>query len=426
MYQLVDATTSVTDLDDPDLARLVYRSDIKDGVDGIVNQYLDPLLGVYTPVEEVASVLNSGVVGSVDEGIQYSFEISNDRFALGDSRLVNHKTYYYMAIAYGYNMAEENASPYDVNAPDYDGRNQPYIAGRRNIKPVSAIPHFTETEANGTTLQSSYGDGVQITRIEGQGNGGYNLDLTHNTIIEILESPNHRSLNPIYKVGAGPVEITVVDPVKIPLGTYILKLENPIFTNNIITSYSKWTLIDENTNNTLASSNQDIIIGTEKYVSDLGLNIKIKQVAEPGSDPNNIDNNGLISGTIDFEDPNDRWLSGVVDRDDESPFFSLWGLNWIRSGSFTNDNDAQMSDYNQNDDPNGVFENVVQQTNVIFGGSEITGGTWAPYCFASYFNDGPGFSNTVTNSYSKIENTNSVDIVFTNDTSKWSKYRNSR
>ena len=47
---------SVTDLDDPDLARLVFRSDVNDTVTGIVNQYLDPVLGVYTPVEEVSSV----------------------------------------------------------------------------------------------------------------------------------------------------------------------------------------------------------------------------------------------------------------------------------------------------------------------------------------------------------------------------------
>ena len=422
VYQLASSTVSVTDLDDPDLARLIYRSDINDDVTGIVNQYLDPTLGVYTPIEEVASVLNSGVVGSIDEGLQFSFQVTDDRFALGNTQLVNHKTYYYMAIAYGYNMAEENASPYDVNAADYDGRNQPYIAGRRNIQVYSGIPHFTLPEAGGTTLQSSYGDGVKITRVEGQGNGGHNLELTTATVDEILASVDHRSLYPIYEPGQGPIEISVVDPVKIPQGTYSLKLENPIFnTQNIITSYGKWTLVDKENGNTVASANQDIVLGTEKYITALGLNIKIKQALNPGSDPLNIDANGLISGTIEFENQDDRWLSGVADRDDESTFFSLWGLNWIRAGSFTNENDGQMSDYNQNDDPSGVYEGAVVQTNILFGGMESTGGTWAPYNLASYFNDGPGFSNTVTNSYSKFENTNSVDIVFTNDKSKWSK-----
>ena len=421
VYQLKNATVSVTDLDDPDLARLVYRSDIKDDVTGIVNQYLDPILGVYTPVEEVPSVLNSGVIGSVDEGVEYSFAITEDQFALGNTRLVNHKTYYFMSLAYGYNMAEENASPYDVNSPDYDGRNQPFIAGRRNIQVYSAIPHYTEAEYGGNTLQANYGDGVKITRIEGIGNGGNNLELDSTTIAEILFSDDYRSFYPSYLPGAGPVEITVVDPMNIPEGTYLLKLEDPIFTGTIISSYASWSLIDEQSGDVIASKQQDIVLGSEKYIDALGLNFKIKQFQDPGSDPNNIDDNGLISGIIEFEDMNDRWLSGLADRDDESSFFSLWGLNWIRSGTYTNDNDVQMSDYNQADDPNGVYEGVVQQTNVLFGGLEVTGGTWTPYCFASYFNDGPGFSNTVTNSYSKFENTNSVDIVFTNDKTRWSK-----
>ena len=410
VYQLANATVSQTDLDDPDLARLVYRSDINDDVTGIVNHYLDPLLGVYTPIEEVESVLNSGVVGSVDEGIQYSFSLTEDKFALGNTRLVNHKTYYYMAIAYGYNMAEENANPYDVNAPDYDGRNQPYIASRRNIRPYTAIPHFTEPEAGGTTLQSSYGDGVKIKRLEGQGNGGNYLELDSTTVEEILSSSEYRSLTPTYKAGHGPIEITVVDPVKIPEGNYLVKLDSALFTGTAITSYAKWSLIDSSTGDVLASSDQDIILGSERYADSLGINIKIKQALDPGSDPNNIDENGLISGVIEFEDVNDRWLSGLADRDDENGF--IWGLNWIRAGSYTNENDGQLSDYNQNDDPNGAFEGVVVQNNILFGGFETSGGTWTPYSFASYFNDGPGFSNTVTNSYSKFENTNSVDIVF--------------
>ena len=63
------------------------------------------------------------------------------------------------------------------------------------------------------------------------------------------------------------------------------------------------------------------------------------------------------------------------------------------------------------------------QTNNIsysFFDIESNGGTWAPYRFASNFNDGPGLSNSVTNQ-SKLINLNSVDIVFTNDTSKWTR-----
>ena len=423
VYQLKTATVSVTDLDDSDKARLVFRSDINDTVSGIVNQYLDPILGVYTPIEEVASVLSEGVVGSVDEGVQYSFQITDDKFALGNTRLVNHKTYYFMALSYGYNRAEENSSPYAVNDPDYDGRNQPYISGRRNIKIYSGIPHYTSPDEGGTTLGANYGDGVELTRLEGTGNGGNTLELTATTINTILESPDHRAMDLTYKSGQGPIDISVVDPVKIPKGTFILKLLEPVLTaSGLVTSYGKWTLIDEETGFVKASNNQDIVVGTEIYVSELGLNIKVKQASNPGDDPANIMDNGFISSSIEFENVNDRWLTGLADRDDDGSSWG-WGLNWIRSGSYTNDDVAPFSDYNQNDDPNGAFEGAVMQTNNVsfnFFDIEANGGTWAPYRFASYFNDGPGHSSSTTNQ-SKMINLNSVDIVFTNDTSKWTR-----
>jgi hypothetical protein len=410
-------------LDDLDKARLVFRSDINDTVSGIVNQYLDPILGVYTPIEEVASILSEGVLGSVDQGVQFSFQITEDKFALGNTRLVNHKTYYFMSLSYGYNRAEENANPYDVNASDYDGRNQPYISGRRNIQVYSGIPHYTSPDAGGTTLQASYGDGVEITRLEGTGNGGNALELTQATINTILENPHHRAMNLTYEAGQGPIDISVVDPVKIPKGTFMLKLIEPVLTNTgLITSYKKWSLIDEETGYVTASANEDILVGTEVYIISLGLNIKVKQVSNPGDDPANIMSNGLISSSIEFENVNDRWLSGLADRDDDGSSWG-WGLNWIRAGSYTNDNVSTFSDYNQIDDPNGAFEGAVMQTNNIsfsFFDIESNGGTWAPYRFASTFNDGPGLSSSVTNQ-SKLINLNSVDIVFTNDTSKWTR-----
>ena len=420
VYQLKDATVSVTDLGDADKARLIYRSDVKDDVSGIVNHYLDPILGVYTPIEEVSSNLSEGVIGSVDEGVEYSFQITDDKFALGNTRLVNHKTYYFMSLAYGYNRAEENASPYDVSDTSYDGRNQPFISGRRNIKVYSAIPHFIES--SGASLNSNYGDGVEITRIEGQGNGGFSLELSNETIDEIFSSSEHRSLNPTYKQGFGPVQITVVDPMKIPSGQYTLKLLDPIIELSKITSYGGWELIDNLTGSIISSASEDIQIGSEKYIETLGLNVKISQTENPGTDPTNIENNGLISGTIEFDNINDRWLSGVADRDDDNSFFSIWGFNWIRSGSYENENDALLSDYGT-EDPNGVFEGVVVQTNVAssqFGSFEWSGGTWAPYRYASHFNDGPGLQSSITN-LAKLENLNSIDVVITDDRTKWSR-----
>ena len=428
VYQLVNATTTVTDLDNVDKARMIFRCDIKDDVASIVNQYLDPILGVFTPVEEISGVLSSGMKGSVDNGVEYSFKITEDRFALGNTRLVNHKTYYYLALSYAYNKAEENADPYDVDHPDYDGHNQPYIAGRRNILTYSAIPHFVEPEAGGTLLNSSFGDGVKIERLEGTGNGNIPLELTQETVDEILNSSSHRSLYPIYKNGLGPIDVTVVDPVAVKKGTYIFTLADPIYTQNILTSYGKWMLTNEATGNEVVSSTKGIDVGSEKLIPNTGLTIKIQQGINPGEDPLLISNNGLISSSMEFENINDRWLSGVPDRDDENGFF--WGLNWIRAGTYENSDNGQLSDYS--DDPNGIYETAliknvsVPFNNFSFGGGsfdfslEYAGGTWAPYHLASWYKDGPGYNNSTT-AQVKMADLHSVDIVFTDDKSKWSK-----
>tara|TARA_B100001758_G_scaffold247959_1_gene269213 strand:- start:36535 stop:40761 length:4227 start_codon:yes stop_codon:yes gene_type:complete len=428
VYQLKDLTVSVTDLDNPDKARLIYRSDIKDGISEIVNHYKDPSLGeagVWFPVEEISGELSDGVAGSVDEGVEYSFQVLDDKFAVGNTRLVNHKTYYFMSLAYAHNSAEINIDPYNGADSTYDGRNRPYLQGRRNIDVYSAIPHFIEPENGGTTLNSSYGDGLPLTRLEGQGNGGMALELTDKTINEILTSDDHRSLFPEYKQGMGPIAVTVIDPVRIPQGDFTFKLIDPIFSASSIVSYGGWQLINNTNGKIEASASQDISFGSEQYIEQLGLSFRLNQAQNPGSDPGNIQNNGLISGTIEFENSNDKWLSGVADRDDDSPFFSIWGFNWIRAGSVesTTENPvgSNQIDYSNSDDPNGAFEGAVVETNIGFGGQfEWTGGTWAPYRFASNFNDGPGISNSITN-LAKLSNLNSVDIVITDDTSKWSR-----
>ena len=80
----------------------------------------------------------------------------------------------------------------------------------------------------------------------------------------------------------------------------------------------------------------------------------------------------LFLGEIEFDDPYDKWLTGVPDYDE--PFF--YGLNWIRSGSYSDEDDDKLDDYFSDEDPNGIYETVVEQTLTVFGGLEITGGTW--------------------------------------------------
>ena len=54
-----------------------------------------------------------------------------------------------------------------------DGQQKPYKAGRKNIKVYTGIPHKPFT----TVYNAEVGDGVEIKKIYGAGNGGFELAL---------------------------------------------------------------------------------------------------------------------------------------------------------------------------------------------------------------------------------------------------------
>jgi hypothetical protein len=81
---------------------------------------------------------------------------------------------------------------------------QPYLEGRKNIKIYTGIPHITTPESGGLELNSSYGDGPEIIRQEGTGNGPLVTDLTDASTLEILASNLGQSYHPVYVGGKGP------------------------------------------------------------------------------------------------------------------------------------------------------------------------------------------------------------------------------
>ena len=217
IFQLKGPTVSVDNLNNPDLARLVAQFDVKNGVTKIINFNYDDYMGANVPVIEV---------DGNDNGISHSFELIQDAFATDDVRLVNNKQYYFLAIAYAYN----NYLPFGMNLPNSSGQTHPYLSGRKNIQTYIGMPHLT---VNGTVLNSEYGNGPEITRIAGYGNGGLNLDLTEETIDEILSKPPADSINifgspdypiaynPVYKKNAGPLSIKIIDPLSVVNAEYV-------------------------------------------------------------------------------------------------------------------------------------------------------------------------------------------------------------
>jgi len=428
VYQVKNANVSANQLSDLNVARLIAQVDKEDNIGQIVNYEFDKNINANVPTEMVAGSNN---------GIRHSFRVTTDAFATGtDKKLVNHKTYHFIVIAYAYN----NWKTVDPQNFSLGGQLKPYLASRTNstgssIRPYSGIPHDPRPENNGTLLNSSYGDNPQITRIEGQGNGGISLELTDASETQIVY--NYFANYPTYQAGFGPVEVKVVDPLNVEGGTYTLQfLDSTTAPTGNTLDDAYWRLILPS-NDTIMS---DVSIASrhEQLFLDQGISITIKQVNEPGVDFET--DGGFISSSISYADVVNEWLTGMTDLDGETD------LNWIRSGNQTYNvvgppaNVSDFNDVSRNSnylDPNQLYENIL-------------GGSFAPYSLVStstegnnkdlgsvkngigvldHYTVGPTVVKYFTTReykvgsewLSKLENLQSVDIVFTNDQSKWTR-----
>jgi hypothetical protein len=459
IYQVKDATVtgSETDLNDPSKARLAAQCDIKNEHGQLVNYSFNPTLNANEPV------LKNPTINGYNKGIKHSFRMTEDKFATGtDKKLVNHKTYYYLAVAYGAN----NFKTYNQTDPSaFDGQKKPYISGAKNAKgqsvsPVAGIPHITSPENGGTTLQSGYGAGPRIKRLEGQGSGYQELELTEETVSEILA--NGKVDQPVYKSGKGPIDVKVIDPLSVPDGEFKLKFvsralvpkqqlltgaidsataSNPTLTEyvyayvplnsnifavqgvvnsttytirrvkNILTAVdtAAWVLTNTTTNDSVVSDTC-INVENEQLVLKWGLSVTIKKAVAPSVDM--VENqNGLISSSYELADPTKSWLIGFPDQDGQSAF------NWIRSGTQTYPSPIPGPPSFSGNDFQGIDDGQFYEG--------IIDGTMAPYILASNEWNGIGWSNSFFNPPGRkreiMRNLRSVDIVFTKDKSKWTR-----
>jgi hypothetical protein len=465
IYQVLNAsvTASETDLNDPTKARLVAQCDLKNEHGQLVNFSFNPGLNANEPV------LKNPTIAGYNKGIRHSFKMTEDKFASGtDKKLVNHKTYYYLAIAYGAN----NFKTYNQTDPgSFDGQKKPYISGAKNAKgqsvaPVAGIPHITSPENGGTTLQSGYGDGPQIKRVEGQGSGYQNLELTDETVAEILA--NGKVDQPVYKSASGPVDVKVIDPLNVPEGEFKLKfvshamipkvalqgtvvdsltairknrlvgsvgleytyanvpLNSSVFAvqgevndttylvrrvKDILTAVdtAAWVLTNTITNDSV-SSDTCINIENEKLIMNWGLSVRITKAISPSVDM--VENqNGLITSSYELADPTKSWLIGFPDQDGQSAF------NWIRSGTQTYPTAIPGPPAFSGNDYLGIDDGQFYEG--------ILDGTWAPYILTSSEWNGMSWSNVFFNPPGRkkelMRNLRSVDIVITKDKSKWTR-----
>ena len=455
VYQLASAEVGADELNNTDKARLVFQCDIRNNVGRLLNYEFDESLQANVPVLKV----NGG-----DAGITHSFVVTEDKFAQGDNpNLVNHKPYYYMAVAYSYN----NYAPYSQDdASGLQGQKKPYLEGRKNIQCYSAVPHKT---VNGTVLRAKYGDKPAITRIVGVGNGGNELELTQESIDEIMSKPMANDstnrfgspdypicYHPSYEAGYGPIDVKIIDPLNVVSHRYELWFgpmeeqytqhitnDNDIFGDSAARLVNHWYLQDlDEPLETPLTGDTTTIYDNEQMFIDRGISINVTQTYDIGRvlvgtffedvEPSGVGpedyhpyeaviapNNGVLTSSIEFAKPAEPWLSGIRDVDVAASY-----LNWIRSGTYVDMDDASNNDYamssatnNKGDskpwDPTENFEKIAERT-------------WAPALLTTTsgqgdaLNPGPLFKG-VSRYSEAFKATASVDIVLTTDKSKWTR-----
>ena len=394
IFQLKDATVTAAEIHDADKARLVAQCDIENDIERIINYDYSEDLGAVIPVEEV---------DGENLGIIHSFRILEDKFATGNRRLINNKKYYFLVIAYGFNEYEKYSQNPDYQIPgeaSLNGQQKPYLAGRKNIEVYVGIPHIPSPEGSGTITNADYGDGPQITRVEGQGNGGNVIDLTSTSIDNIIQ--DGFMLTPTYENGAGPITVEVIDPLNVVNANYVLRFDST--DSNVDTASWSIEVYDASMNliNTYFSDHNIKGLNQQLFL-DLGLSISIKQSTVPGDLDH--ETNGFLEATIEYSDSSSRWMSGVPDVDGTTAY------NWIRSGT-TEDDGSGYGDFKNGGaflDPGGYYEKVL-------------GGTWAPYRLCAAMDNNP-VGSAVSNfmSLNKFSNIASVNIVLTPDKSKWTR-----
>ncbi|MDO5759474.1 MAG: hypothetical protein Q4Q06_00445 [Bacteroidota bacterium] len=467
IFQLKDATVSVSDVYDNSKAQLVAQCDIKNNISTLIN---------YTTDE--SGILESQVmVSGANQGIQHTFRVTEDLFSTStDKRLVNNKKYYFIAIAYAQNMYKEY-SPTDVTK--IDGQKEPYLASRKKgdgsaVESVVAIPHKLSGQQNGITLGTTYGVSPEITRVEGYGNGGLVINLQKSSVAELMGNvgvepqtetitinnpytkqdttfvtPINIIKEPEYQTNAGPLNVKVVDPLNVKAGSYYLgfkpaEILDTTVTPNVTTydtnmSNATWFLTT--TDGSVLYDDVDTVWSTrplsednEQIVFGLGISISLTnpeaiattttRVAirnfgkEFSSDvrANVLNSGSLLSSGIVYADANKSWLTGFADDDGSE------STNWIRSGSLypsevvTNVEDlydptldyfCQVPDTSFADDGSilsiGVRPTGLDPLNEY---EKCVNGTWAPYRLTSTATQHPAFVR-----YYYINSSNSTDMA---------------
>ena len=406
VFQIKDESVSPNDLDNPDLARLAFQCDIEDNdpqgapIGQIINWEFDPGIGLVVPTEKV---------NGANEGLNHTFHVTEDLFSSESGNLVNHTKYHFIVTAYGYNNYE------DYNYITQTGMALPYIESRGGavgaVKRLTAIPHIPSPEAGGTIQSAEYGDSFEMIRIEGEGNGGSELQLSQETIDIIMSGEPWRADELKYVPNFGPVNVRIVDPLNVSDATLELSFFVPeefdVDDDEKLDEDETFWRISNLTDPSIPDIVSEVSIGerNEQVVPEYGISVLIEQYEFEGSASQPVAE--PINATIEYADPDNQWLIGIPDQDGFTDY------NWIRSGTVFEDDlpGGNQSDYNDypGKDDNEVYENFAF-------------GVVAPWYMTARNHNGPSAEGlSAAHSLTSSDDLSSVEIVLTSDKSKWTR-----
>jgi hypothetical protein len=415
VYQLANDEVSPTQLYDLSKARLVYQCDIKDSIARLVNYEYDDEIGASVPTV---------MVEGENTGLRHSFSVKEDLFAIGDRKLVNFKTYYYMAIAYASNEYKK----YDPDvATSIDGQKKPFLSSRKaalgEIISYSGIPHSPNPENGGTIASVGYGYQIPITRIDGWGNGGNWTEISDESETAILANGKLDELT--YKTGAGPIQIKVIDPLNLPANDFEIYFtaEDPDDLDE-----ADWYLVNLGSNDTVFSKNSIDFAG-DVLIPEWGISVEIIQSYYTNKSGGYLNyQTDPINARIVYADSSNRWLAGNEDSDQFN------ATNWIRSGSFTPTTEECLGTTPFNPcyyrDKNVDFEQKFEGLlNGIVGPFKLAGSEYIGmpigYPDVTYDevtgNPSSWYSPIASQAKSSFGDLHGIDIVITRDPSKWTQ-----
>lgn len=399
IYQLIEPNVSPAEFNtNPDKARLVTSVDIKNGISRIYNwspefNPSDPTQPIWIPTLE-----NEGVL---ENGISHTFSIKTDQFADGNNKLINHKKYYFTVVAYAYNNYEQ------FDPADVVGQRKPYLEGRRNIGDGDA-PSYTVIPRPIVykNLNSGYGDGPIVTRIDGVGVGENNVAISAETEAAILEA----SMDPnvdfsgeiVYQPGRSPINVKIINPIEVVDGEFQLTFTDDAGNNDgndDLDSEMYWQLTNLSDPSAPIYSEKTIERLNEQILTEYGISINVGQTDDVGDKAD--ETNGVIGYEEIYAEPSD-WFSYIPDG--PTPF------NFLQTDADEVDNIL---------DPDQAFTNFGAFTPYVLNVYESPDPTTGEFWFTPALRESA--ISAVVRGQNPIQTINNVDIVFTSDRDLWSR-----